>query len=125
MSEPANQPPEGNGGDSRQRPRSRPNRPEGAGEKASQEVGQARAETLLKNVRSLERLRDRVEAAASELQRLKHENAVLAEKVRKLEAGGIGEGSSGIAFEERPEELRNRLRSFIEAIDQYIEQEEP
>ena len=81
----------------------------------------AAAET--QRLRALDRLRDRVEKAASEIERLRAENAELTARVRELaefEAAGGNADAVGLTFEEDPEELRGKIEGFIEAIDRLL-----
>ena len=68
--------------------------------------------------RLLRHLRDRVEAAAAEIERLRAENAALAERVAGLRddrdtAPSFSFGGGG----EDPEALRARVQGFIDTID--------
>ena len=65
-----------------------------------------------RRARALARLRDHVEAAAAEIERLREENARLAERVKAMGAGGPGVPVSG-----DPAELRASIQGFIDAID--------
>ena len=78
----------------------------------------------LQSLRSLERLRDRVETASLELKRLRQENRIMAERIRALEEnmGAPSEGTT-ISFDESPELLQRKISNFIEALDQYLEKD--
>lgn len=77
--------------------------------------------THFKGTRSLERLKDRIQLAVRELRRLRDENAALAQQVEALQqrASGSAEGTP-VVFTEDPAQLRTRIDSFIETIDQYL-----
>ena len=78
----------------------------------------------LKNPQSLERLRDRVKKAARELERLRLENAALAERIRHLEARpAVDLEGTVLAFDEDPDLLREKIEGFIQAIDTYLAKE--
>ena len=75
----------------------------------------------LKGSRSLERLRERVERAAQELVRLRQENAALAARLHALESeAALPQEGTLLGLPEDPETLRRRVTGFIEAIDQYL-----
>lgn len=72
----------------------------------------------------LARLRERVERAAAEIERLRDENARLAERVAGLAAHEVfADGDAAIpsiAAGEDPEELKARIEGFIEALDRVL-----
>lgn len=73
----------------------------------------------------LQRLRESVERAATELERLRTENAQLAERIRQMgNQEGFDEGPPApppaLALEGDPEALRARIEAFIEAIDRVL-----
>ncbi|ARA95181.1 MAG: hypothetical protein D6685_11750 [Bacteroidetes bacterium] len=77
----------------------------------------------LKGNRSLERLRQRVEDAARELERLRGENAALLERLREAEQRPLLDVEGAVVgFDEDPEVLRQKVAGFIEAIDRYLDQ---
>lgn len=78
----------------------------------------------LKSYKSLERLRDRILLASRELTRLRAENAELHRQVEELKATGGGkvEGTP-LILTETPAVLRAKVESFIEAIDQYLQED--
>lgn len=79
----------------------------------------------LKAPQSLERLRDRVQAAADELARLRRENAALAARIRDLETRPAADpDASLLILDEEPEALRRKVQGFIDAIDRYLGNEE-
>ena len=71
--------------------------------------------------RALSRLRERVEDAALEVERLRAQNAALAAQVVDLQAG-LGADSPGLALPAStdPDVLRVRIQSFIDAIDDVL-----
>lgn len=71
--------------------------------------------------RALSRLRERVEDAAREVERLRTQNAALAAQVADLQAG-LGADSAGFALpaDTDPDALRTRIQSFIDAIDDVL-----
>jgi hypothetical protein len=80
----------------------------------------------LKGLQSLERLRDRVEQAAREISRLREENTMLARRLSEMEARpAVDPEGSPLSFDEDPEVLRRKITGFIEAIDRYLEGEQP
>ncbi len=77
----------------------------------------------LKGNRSLERLRQRVEEAARELERLRGENAALLERLQAAEQRPLLDVEGAlVGFDEEPEVLRQKVAGFIEAIDRYLDQ---
>lgn len=72
-------------------------------------------------LRPFEQLRDRVMAAARELEHLREENARLAARITELERemGAVG-GGLGLALDEPPEQLRRHLERFITAVDRVL-----
>lgn len=81
-----------------------------------------RRSVQLKSYKSLERLRDRVLLTSRELARLRTENNELRRQVEELKAGG-GAAIDGtpIVFTESPGALRAKVENFIEALDQYLQ----
>lgn len=76
--------------------------------------------------RSLSHLRDRVEAAAREIERLRAENAALAKRVLELQDNR--EGAPSFAFGEAgddPEALRKKVQGFIDTIDGLLQASPP
>ncbi len=71
--------------------------------------------------RALSRLRERVEAAAREIERLRSDNAALARRVAELRAG-FGDDAPALSLPDAgdPEALRARVQGFIDAIDQVL-----
>lgn len=81
----------------------------------------ARPPSHFKGTRSLERLKDRIQLAVRELKRLRDENAALAQQIEVLQqrASGSVDGTP-VVFTEDPAQLRAKVESFIETIDQYL-----
>ena len=78
----------------------------------------------IKGTRAIRRLRERVERVALELQSLREENATLQERIVELEASSGGERAEGNVasmFESDPDALKKKVEGFIQAIDQYLE----
>ena len=69
-----------------------------------------------RRARALARLRDRVEEAASEIERLREENARLAARVERIGAGG-----PGVSVDGDPAQIRASIQSFIDAIDRVLD----
>lgn len=84
----------------------------------------AKRRVPLKSPQSLERLRDRVQAAVHELDRLRKENAALTERIEHLETRPtLDVDGTLLAFDEHPDALREKVEGFISAIDQYLAKE--
>jgi len=78
----------------------------------------------LKGTRSLERLRDRIDLAVKELNRLRDENQQLHKEVEALKKGAPSSADgSEVVFSESGPELRKTLESYIGVLDRYIEEE--
>lgn len=76
-----------------------------------------------RGLQALERLRERVEAAAAEIERLRAENAALAARVQELAAlDAVGGHPDAIAlsFDEAPEAMRAKIQHFIDALDRML-----
>ena len=71
--------------------------------------------------RALRRLRDRVETAAREIERLRAENAALAARVAELQEGDPG---ALLAPGESPEALRARVEAFIATLDRVLAEDD-
>lgn len=84
------------------------------------EDGAARSDASRSEWRSLSHLRDRIDAAAREIERLRTENATLATRLLDLEDA---ESSASFSFGEgeSPEALKTRVQSFIDLVDGLIE----
>lgn len=96
------------------------NTSKGSGESSKQRS----SPVYLKNVQSLERLRERVKKAARELERLRKENSALAERIRQLETRpAVDLDSTLLMFDEDPEVLREKVEGFIRSIDAYLANE--
>jgi hypothetical protein len=90
----------------------------------------ARTEAPPRNeLRALAYLRDRVEAAAREVERLREENAALAARVADLQthSGQTHSGTAALSLPggEEPQKLRAQIQGFIAAIDQVLNTPEP
>jgi hypothetical protein len=101
-----------------------------AGDEATAQAAQQASDTSakrrvpLKSPQSLERLRDRVQAAVHELDRLRKENAALTERIEQLETRPtLDVDDTLLAFDEHPDALREKVEGFISAIDQYLAKE--
>ncbi len=76
--------------------------------------------------RSLSHLRDRVDAAAREIERLRAENAALAKRVLELQDNR--ENAPSFAFGEAgedPDALRQKVQGFIDTIDRLLDADTP
>ena len=82
------------------------------------------SESPLRGLTALERLRGRVERAVEEIERLREENAALAERIGHLEEAVSGE-SPVLPLDGDPASLRDKVRGFIEAIDRALITGEP
>ena len=76
--------------------------------------------------RALSRLRERVEAAAREIERLRTDNATLAARVAELQ-DGLGDDAPMLSLPDAgdPEALRARVQGFIDAIDEVLATADP
>ncbi len=73
------------------------------------------------DLRGLQRLRDRIEAAARELDRLRAENAALVASLEGGDAGVAGGGGMAEVFRaDNPDALRAQIEGFIAAIDEVL-----
>ena len=78
----------------------------------------------LRGSQVLERLRERVETAARELERLRKDNALLARRIAELEARpAVDADQAFLVFDSDPEALRKKVESFIQAIDAHLARE--
>lgn len=71
----------------------------------------------------LARLRERVEKAAHEIERLRQENARLAERVAELAQEDImpaDQHPAAVTIGENPEELKQKIQGFIDALDRVL-----
>lgn len=76
---------------------------------------------MLQGMESLQRLRDRIMKTLEELERLRTSNAELAERIRELEKRPhVDFDGTVLAFDEDPQQLREKVDGFIRAIDTYI-----
>ncbi len=69
--------------------------------------------------RTLARLRERVEAAAREIERLRTDNAALAARVGELQ-DAVGDDGPAPSLPGDPDTLRARVKGFIDAIDDVL-----
>lgn len=69
-------------------------------------------------LRALERLRERVEQAATEIGRLREENTQLARRVDELAA--LAGDAAGVRIGGDAEALREQVEDFIDAIDRML-----
>jgi len=84
----------------------------------------AKRRVSLKSPQSLERLRDRVQAAVNELDRLRKENAALTERIEHLETRPtLDVDGTLLTFDENPDALREKVEGFINTIDEYLAKE--
>ncbi|PAP75653.1 hypothetical protein [Rubrivirga marina] len=69
--------------------------------------------------RSLSHLRDRVDAAVREIERLRSENAALAKRLLEIQETGAGGSSPSFAFGEGedPAALKARVQGFLDLVD--------
>lgn len=89
---------------------------------APPDAGPDRPDASRSEWRALSRLRDRVETAAREIERLRSENAALAQRVLELQDARDDRATS-FSFGEPGEDtevLRTRIEGFIETIDTLI-----
>ena len=71
--------------------------------------------------RSLSHLRDRVEAAAREIERLRSENAALAKRLLELQDAQAGAPSFAFGEGEDADALKSRVQGFIDLVDGLLE----
>lgn len=69
--------------------------------------------------RALTRLRDRVEAAAREIERLRDDNAALARRVAELQDADAGPQAL-LGDDETPDVLRARVEAFLASLDRVL-----
>lgn len=83
-----------------------------------------RGPTHLKGTRALERLRNRIDLAVKELHRLREENTSLRRELEALQRG-VQDDPDGtqVVFTESPDELRKKLESYIDLVNELIEAE--
>ncbi len=78
----------------------------------------------LRGLAALERLRGQVESAVTEIERLREQNAALAERIGQLEEAVSGE-SPVLPLDGDPASLRDKVKGFIDAIDRALATGEP
>ncbi len=71
--------------------------------------------------RSLSHLRDRVEAAVREIERLRSENAALAKRLLELQDHEAAAPSFAFGEGEDPDVLRTRVQGFIALVDDLLQ----
>ncbi len=82
------------------------------------------AKAPLKSLQSLELLRDRIEQAAFELKRLRQENQALTHRIHALETRHAAHpDQTQVTLDEPPQALEQKVKRFIKAIDQYLNEE--
>lgn len=80
--------------------------------------------SALRGNQALERLRERVEVAARELERLRNDNILLARRIAELEARpDVDVDQAFLVFDEGEDVLRKKVEGFIQAIDAYLARE--
>ena len=86
---------------------------------ATPEDAPGRPEPARADWRSLTTLRDRVDAAAREIERLRAENAALGKRLVDLQdhAAAPSFSLAGLDADEDPAALRERVRGFIDLVD--------
>ena len=76
----------------------------------------------LRNPRTLERLRDRVQEIALEFSRLREENAALYKRIEALESDKRKHPTgASLVFQENPDVMRRKIQGFIDALDEYLQ----
>ena len=76
--------------------------------------------TDLADLKAFVDLRDRVNKAITEINKLRKENAALSAQVKELEAGGAGCGFSLGGDGETPEQLKATIQDFIATINDVL-----
>ena len=72
--------------------------------------------------RSLSHLRDRVEAAVREIERLRSENAALAKRLIELQDAREDAPSFAFGEGEDPDAIRGRVQGFIDLVDGILQE---
>ena len=85
----------------------------------------AGAEPARDDLRALRRLRDRIDAAAGEIERLRAENAALAARVAAMEGGDGAALPFDLSAPGAADALRARLDGYIAAVDQALRDATP
>ena len=75
--------------------------------------------------RSLSHLRDRVEAAVREIERLRAENADLARRVAELQDESASAPSFRFGDSDDPNALKARVQGFIDLVDGLLRADDP
>lgn len=74
---------------------------------------------------SLDALRSRIDAAVHEIEQLRRQNARLRRRIDELEKRPeIDPKDTFVTFDESPSEMRTQIEGFIQAIDEYLGEEE-
>lgn len=79
-----------------------------------------RAERPATPAQALERLRARIGDAVRELERLRAENELLAQRVQELEVAGGRTPDVVLPFADTPEAMREKMDEFIDALDAFL-----
>jgi len=96
-----------------------------AGPEPAPAAPEAAPEGARDDLRGLRRLRDRVETAAREIERLRAENAALAGRVAAMEGGDGADLPLDLAAPGAAAALRTRLDGYIAAVDQALRDATP
>lgn len=88
---------------------------------ATPEDESARADSTRADWRSLSTLRDRVEAAAREIERLRSENAALGKRLVEMQDTASG-ASFSFGDDQDADALKERVQGFIDTIDGLLAQ---
>ena len=74
--------------------------------------------------RSLSHLRDRVDAAVREIERLRSENAALAKRLIEIQEGEAAAPSFAFGEGEDPAALKARVQGFLDLVDGLLDADE-
>lgn len=79
----------------------------------------------LTSIQGLEKLREKILLATDEIEHLRAENSVLSQRLQALEVEMQTTRSNvgALQLADDPENLRRKVDTFIEAIDQYLQTE--
>jgi FtsZ-binding cell division protein ZapB len=102
-----------------------PNKPTSNQPQAPKPKPQNSITNNLNSIRGLEKLREKVLLAVDEIEHLRAENNVLAQRLQILETEVQNTRSNTAALQltDEPEQLRRKVETFIGAIDQYLQAE--
>lgn len=83
------------------------------------------ATSALQSIQGLEKLREKILLAVDEIEHLRAENSVLAQRLQALEVEMHDTRSnvSALQLADDPENLRRKVEQFISAMDQYLQTE--